>query len=115
MNMQLTRTIKIKLDIPIEIIKPTMAEARGILVNCVDARYTSQKCSSCGYISRSNRQSQAVFKCKHCNFSLNADLNASRNIRQNYLDAISYPSRAAVNQPVVGSRIYSPDLQATGL
>jgi len=65
------------------------AEARGVKIEHVDARYTSQKCSTCGYISRSNRQTQAVFKCKHCGFSLNADLNASRNIRQNYLDATS--------------------------
>ncbi len=77
------------------------AEANGIGIEYVDARYTSQKCSRCGYISRSNRQSQSVFKCKQCNFSLNADLNASRNIRQNYLDAISYPSRVVVNQPIV--------------
>ena len=77
------------------------AEARGIKIGYVDARYTSQKCSVCGYISRSNRQSQAVFKCKHCGFSLNADLNAARNIRQNYLDAICYPDRGAVNRPIV--------------
>jgi len=76
------------------------AEAKGIRVEYVDSRYTSQKCSVCGYISRSNRLHQSIFKCKHCGFSLNADLNASRNIRQNYLDAISYPSRAAVNQPI---------------
>lgn len=91
------------------------AEARGMKIERVDARYTSQKCSACGYISRSNRQSQAVFKCKHCGFSLNADLNASRNIRQNYLDATCYPGRAAVNPLIVGSRINSTDLQVTGL
>jgi len=79
------------------------AEVKGMKIEHVDARYTSQKCSACGYISRSNRQSQAVFKCKHCGLSLNADLNASRNIRQNYLDAICYPSRAAVNSPIVAS------------
>jgi IS605 OrfB family transposase len=77
------------------------AEAEGIAVKYVDARYTSQKCSVCGFISRANRRAQAVFKCGHCGFSLNADLNASRNIRQNYLDAISYPSRVEVNQPIV--------------
>ena len=77
------------------------AEGKGITVEHVDARYTSQKCSVCGHISRSNRQSQAVFKCKQCSFSLNADLNASRNIRQNYLDATCHPSRASVNKPIV--------------
>ena len=77
------------------------AEARGMIVEHVDARYTSQKCSACGYISRSNRQSQSVFKCKHCGFSLNADLNAGRNIRQNYLDAICYPGSGSVNSRIV--------------
>ena len=77
------------------------AEAREMKIEYVDARYTSQKCSACGYISRSNRQSQAIFKCKHCGFFLNADLNASRNIRGNYLDAICYSGRAAVNPPIV--------------
>lgn len=76
------------------------AEAKGMKIEHVDARYTSQKCSVCGYISRSNRQSQAVFKCKHCGFSLNADLSASRNIRQNYLDATCYPGRVPVNEPI---------------
>ena len=77
------------------------ANARGIMVDYTDARYTSQKCSVCGYISRSNRKSQAIFKCKHCGFSLDADLNASRNIRQNYLDAICSPSSAPVNERIV--------------
>jgi len=91
------------------------AEARGIKIEHVDARYTSQKCSACGHVSRSNRQSQSVFKCKHCGFSLNADLNASRNIRQNYLDAICYPDRAAVDPPIVGGRLQPTYLQATDL
>ncbi|MDO9534777.1 MAG: transposase [Bacillota bacterium] len=79
------------------------AEARGDKLAYVSARYTSQKCSVCGYISRSNRQSQSVFKCKHCGFSLSADLNASRNIRQNYLDAICYPGSAPVNERIVAA------------
>ncbi|WP_411376618.1 RNA-guided endonuclease InsQ/TnpB family protein [Desulfurobacterium thermolithotrophum] len=61
------------------------AQSKGIRVVYVDARYTSQKCSRCGYISRSNRTDQSHFVCKHCGFSLNADLNASRNIAVNYL------------------------------
>jgi len=80
------------------------AMRKGIGVEYVPARYTSQKCSRCGNIDRSNRQSQSVFVCTQCGFSLNADLNASRNIRANYLDAIGYPSRVAVNQPSGCSR-----------
>jgi len=80
------------------------ADAKGIRIEHVPARYTSQKCSKCGYISRSNRKCQSVFKCTQCGFSLHADLNASRNIVQNYLDAIGHPSRADVNQPSRCSR-----------
>ena len=61
------------------------AQTKGIIVVYVNARYTSQKCSRCGYVSRSNRIDQSHFVCKHCGFSLNADLNASRNIAKNYL------------------------------
>jgi len=65
------------------------AQAKGIRVVYVDARYTSQKCSRCGYISRSNRTDQSHFVCRHCGYSLNADLNASRNIVKNYLASLS--------------------------
>ena len=76
------------------------AKAKGIAIEYTPARYTSQKCSRCGHTERGNRKFQSVFVCKHCSFSLNADLNASRNIFQNYLDAICHPSRAAVNPPI---------------
>lgn len=79
------------------------AAEKGITVEFVDSRYTSQKCSVCGYVSKSNRVSQAQFKCGECGSTLNADLNASRNIRQNYLTAISCKVRAVVNQPIVAS------------
>ncbi len=39
------------------------AEAQGN-VDFVDPRYTSQKCSQCGHISRSNRPTQAEFRCR---------------------------------------------------
>lgn len=32
-------------------------------VIAVDAKYTSQKCSCCGYKAKENRQSQAIFQC----------------------------------------------------
>jgi len=81
------------------------AEAKSIKVDYVSAKYTSQKCSACGHISRSNRASQAVFKCRKCGHSLNADLNASRNIEANYRDANGYPEGLSVNQPIVGSKV----------
>lgn len=80
------------------------AKAKGIRVVYVDPRYTSQKCNKCGHISRSNRTNQTQFKCVHCGYTLNADLNASFNIKNNYLDSIRHPSRAPVNEPNVSSR-----------
>ena len=50
-----------------------------------DPRYTSQKCSKCGFTSRDNRK-RANFDCQGCGFRLNADLNASRNIVERYFD-----------------------------
>ena len=72
---------------------------KGINVEYVDARYTSQRCSCCGHIKKSNRINQWKFKCKKCGFQLNADLNASRNIVLKYLDSTGYPDTANVNLP----------------
>ena len=58
---------------------------KGKKVEYVDARYTSQKCSVCGYVYRGNRKTQSGFLCRKCGFQVNADLNASRNIRNNYI------------------------------
>jgi len=77
------------------------ADAQKIKVDYTDARYTSQKCSRCFHISRSNRKSQSVFKCVQCGFSLNSDLNASRNIEANYRDAKGYPEAVFVNNRIV--------------
>lgn len=46
----------------------------------VDPRNTSRRCSSCGHVARENRESQAVFLCKKCGYSDNADHNAAINI-----------------------------------
>ena len=50
---------------------------RLVLVN---PAYTSQTCSKCGYRTKENRESQAVFECKRCHTRMNADLNAASNI-----------------------------------
>ena len=64
------------------------AEECGCVVIDVDPRHTSQCCSRCGYIHRSNRRSQSRFKCRNCGFELNADLNGSRNIAVKYLASV---------------------------
>ena len=53
---------------------------RGGLLVKVDPKYTSQTCSSCGHVAKENRLTQAKFECIECDFSENADINASRNI-----------------------------------
>jgi putative transposase len=65
------------------------AEARGIRVVKVDPRHTSQTCSRCGYQHRSNRRSQSLFLCRKCGYCLNADLNASLNIREKYIASLA--------------------------
>jgi IS605 OrfB family transposase len=89
------------------------ANFAGCVVDHGDARYTSQKCSRCGHIERGNRASQGEFHCKKCGFRLHADLNSSRNIRQNHLEAIRLKTGLPVNQPIVPSsntlvQVHSP-------
>ena len=69
------------------------ALAKDCSVQYVDARYTSQKCSKCGYTVKGNRTTQSHFKCKKCGYECNADVNAAINIANNF--------RASVNKPIV--------------
>ena len=46
----------------------------------VDARHTSQRCSSCGHTEKGNRKSQAEFVCLSCGVEQQADVNAAKNI-----------------------------------
>lgn len=55
------------------------AEALGKKVMVINPYHTSQTCSKCGHVSRYNRKGRQ-FKCVECGFSLDPDLNASRNI-----------------------------------
>ena len=52
----------------------------GGLLILVPPQYTSQACSSCGYVGRNNRTSQAVCKSIACGFEANADDNIALNI-----------------------------------
>jgi putative transposase len=51
----------------------------GKITVYINPKHTSQRCSRCSYIDKNNRYGSS-FKCKNCDFELNADLNASRNI-----------------------------------
>lgn len=65
------------------------AKIIGIPVNMIDPRNTSRRCSRCGHIDKANRKSQSEFVCVHCGFSLNADINAAKNI--SFLASVKMP------------------------
>jgi putative transposase len=82
------------------------AESRGIQVTRIDPRHTSQTCSKCGYQARNNRRSQSLFPCRTCGYCLNADLNASYNIREKYISSLAQDgtpvlSGSPVKRPIV--------------
>ena len=58
------------------------------VVHKVDPKYTSQRCSGCGYVSKDNRKTQSKFKCMSCNLEMNADFNASINILASGMETI---------------------------
>ncbi|WP_436930231.1 RNA-guided endonuclease InsQ/TnpB family protein [Halosimplex halobium] len=61
------------------------AEMAGISVVQVNPAYTSQRCSSCGCTREINRRSKHQFVCGECEYELNADYNASKNIARKLL------------------------------
>lgn len=81
------------------------ALAAGIGVVVIDPRFTSQKCSRCGNVLKSQRKGND-FHCEACGYQNHADLNASFNISKNCLPETQtketsgpgrhvYPGRAA--------------------
>jgi IS605 OrfB family transposase len=64
------------------------AEEKGIKVVKVNPKYTSQRCSQCGYIDKGNRPDQKTFQCLKCGFKHNADYNASQNLSIKNIDKI---------------------------
>ncbi|ELZ39193.1 transposase, IS605 OrfB family protein [Halorubrum californiense DSM 19288] len=61
------------------------AEMVGIEVEQVSPAYTSQRCSKCGFTHETNRRSKHQFACQKCEYELNADYNASKNIARKLL------------------------------
>jgi len=70
------------------------AQLSGVPVVLVNPKHTSQRCHVCGHVARGNRRSQAVFSCRRCGYTTNADINGALNIRY----------RALVNAPEVAVR-----------
>jgi IS605 OrfB family transposase len=91
------------------------AQAKGITVEYINPRYTSQHCLACGNTQRNNRNG-SHFECSNCHFTFNADLVGAKNIVLKYLGALlrkgskpdgqaeiskCQPRRALVNEPIV--------------
>jgi len=76
------------------------AAEKGVHIEFINPAYTSQMCSCCGYTDKFSRKDQANFCCTSCGFRLNADLNASRNIRNKHLISYMPIGQAVVNQPI---------------
>ncbi|NVM29250.1 MAG: transposase [Candidatus Helarchaeota archaeon] len=55
-----------------------LAPRKGLFVEWVIAKHTSKRCSRCGKLGQRKGK---IFKCPHCGFQLDSDLNAARNIR----------------------------------
>ena len=60
------------------------AELAGIKVEYISPKYTSQSCSRCGRVEKSNRKAN-LYSCE-CGNYIHADLNAGRNIANKYLE-----------------------------
>lgn len=87
------------------------AESMSKTVVDVNPKYTSQMCSKCGYTNKTNRRGLA-FKCKKCEYELNADLNAACNIA---VLGMSEYGRLFVNEPIVASQdSYKPPIEIGG-
>ena len=64
-------------------------------VEKISPAFTSQRCSACGHIAAESRKSQALFAC---GFTLNADVNAARNIAAGH--AVTARGGHGVTRPV---------------
>jgi putative transposase len=67
-------------------------------VEKVDPAYTSQTCSACGHRDPESRESQSRFRCRACGLTVNADVNAARNIAAGH--AVTARGGDGVTRPV---------------
>ena len=76
------------------------ANWEGISVVKIDESYTSKTCSKCGSLN-TTRNNQSNFKCKDCNYQVNADFNGAKNIlnrSRGYILPDRAVSESALNQ-----------------
>lgn len=73
------------------------ARLKGVKPVYINPRNTSNECSKCGCIEKESRCG-GFFDCVECGFTLDADLNAARNIAQRYMRNTGQAGRS-VNRP----------------
>jgi len=61
----------------------------------VPPAYTSQRCSRCGHTEQGNRLSSEMFRCRRCDYTDSADVNAARNILSRFLTGVYGPGSQA--------------------
>jgi IS605 OrfB family transposase len=88
------------------------AEERGIVVEQVNPKHTSQRCSSCGFTARENRSSQDTFCCQSCGYENHADYNAAKNVG---LKLLRRGQTGAGGGAPVGVRLNTGTLNANGI
>ena len=87
-----------------------IARKYGIAVSLVQSFYTSQTCPHCGCIDKENRKSQEDFECIECGYKSNADLNASRNIKQRVVSTVLRDELLKKNS--INTSAYIPDVNS---
>jgi IS605 OrfB family transposase len=75
---------------------------REIQIIEIFPQYTSKTCNRCGEVYPIRPKHRGFFKCLHCGYTSNADLNASFNIR-NRLKPLVNSRGLFVNKPIVAS------------
>ena len=77
-----------------------LCEENGVFFQKVNPAYTSQTCSNCGTIDKTNRKGES-YQCNVCSLSMDADINASINILHrgvsNCADIIPLPQKSLDN------------------
>ena len=76
-------------------------EYYGINYIEVNEAYTSQTCSNCGIVRKSNRKYRGLYVCKNCGMVLNADVNGAINILKKVVSkSVRIRNSGLVSRPV---------------
>jgi transposase len=63
----------------LDLVVDRLLEESGVLIERKSPTYSSQRCSACGWVRKSNRKGKQ-FRCTSCAFTQDADLNAAINL-----------------------------------